>query len=217
MVDHTHTADTLYRKQVARYVVPRVVVIILAGFVVWVWGQSRPYPIDDLAWATHLFTAIGALVYGGVALYIADLADDGEVEDPHVRARYALIAPATLTHELMHATAARLLGGEVHELENDGGVFTIAVDVPADRPRWARAAVDVAPTLLGIPLVIAMGLFTLQTVAGNEPLFYQLMATVAFIYCQVFAIPSGADLRSAWATLTGARDRAQADAGVQPP
>ena len=214
-MSQTYDPTEPYRQQVAQRVVPRVIVVVLAGIVIWAWGQSRPYPISNLSWIVHVFSATGALVYGGVALYVADLADDGDVDDPYVRIRYALIAPATLSHELMHATAARLLGGQVHQLTNDGGVFAIGVDVPRTRSRWLRATVDLAPTIVGIPLVISMGLYLIQTLNSDSLVAVDLMATIAFIYAQIFAIPSEADIRSAWATLSGQRDRERLEATAQ--
>lgn len=213
--DTTTQPAVTYTKQTARRIAPRVAVVVIAGLVVWLWGQSaRGYQVRNLTWAIHIMTTVGAIVYAGVALHVARLADAGRIDEPYITPGYALIAPATLTHEWTHATAARLIGGSVGELSNDGGAFAIAVDLPADRSRVARAAVDVAPTLVGIPLVIAMAIHLRWTLGSGAPMTTDLLATVAFIYCQFYALPSGADLRSAWATLSGTRDRARLERAV---
>lgn len=208
----TDTPPVPYTTQTARRVAPTVAVVIIAGLVVWLWGQSRAYQLQNLAWAIHIMSTVAMLLYGGVAMHLAQLRDDGEIDDHRIPIRYALIAPATLVHEWTHATAARVIGGSVGELHNDNGVFSIAVDVPSDRSRWARAAVDVAPTLVGVPLVLAMAWYLQYTLASDAALLTDLTATVAFIYAQIYALPSGPDLRAAWATLSGTRDRTRLEA-----
>lgn len=199
----SNPVTTEYTSRTARRVAPRVAVVVIAGLVVWLWGQSRAHPVDRLTFLLHIGTAVAAILYAGVSMHLASLADEGRLEDPHIPIRYALIAPATLSHEFVHATAARLVGGSVGGLHNDGGVFAIDIELPNSTPRLADAVVALAPTLVGIPLVIWAGLQWWSTIQAAQSITVDVVATVAFLYAQFFALPSSGDLRAAWAALRG--------------
>lgn len=116
-----------------------------------------------------------------------------------------------LLHEATHAAAARLAGGVTKELRVDHGSPSVRVDVPTEAPRPLRAFTALAPTLVGLlVLVLTWDWFMLPypATAGVVESVARILAFTAVAY---YTIPSPADIGAAVSALVSVEidDRAQ--------